>query len=214
MIRRLFSHGEEYFELFERAAAHVVSGARSLVELIEARTPQSEMVGAVLKIKDIEHACDDVTHQTLARLNKTFITPLDREDIHLLITELDDILDLIDEAAGRLAIYRVDLSVRHTVRAAEIARILLRTTEKVETAVRQLRTLKRPETILAACVEVNNLEDEADEAFRLALSELFARETDPIVIMVWKELYEKLEAAVDDCEDLANLLEGIVIKHA
>ncbi len=214
MIRRLFSHGEEYFELFERAAAHVVEGARALEAIVESRTRPPAIVDAVKKIKEIEHACDEVTHITLARLNKTFITPLDREDIHLLITELDDILDLIDEAAGRIAIYRMDLSARHATRALEISRILLRTAEKVAEAVSQLRTLKRPESILNVCVEVNSLEDEADGVFRLALTELFASETDPIAIMVWKELYEKLEAAVDDCEDLANLLEGIVIKHA
>jgi uncharacterized protein len=214
MIKRLFSHGEEYFELFERAAGHVVEGARALVALIESRVPVEQLPAAVARIKDIEHACDHVTHETLARLNKTFITPLDREDIHALATELDDILDLIDEAAGRLAIYRIDLGSPHTVRLEEMSRLLLRTAEMVAEAVGQLRTMKRPEAIQKACVEVNHLEDEADDLFHAVLAELFARETNPIAIMQWKELYERLEEAVDDCEDLANLLESIVIKNA
>jgi uncharacterized protein len=214
MIRRLFSHGEEYFELFEQAAGLVVDGARALVALIESRTPVDQLPEAVARIKDIEHACDKVTHQTFERLNKTFITPLDREDIHALATELDDILDLVDEAAGRLAIYRVDLTSPHATRLAEMSRLLLKTAEMVAEAVVQLRTMKRPAAIQKACIEVNHLEDEADDLFHKMLAELFAKETNPVTIMIWKELYERLEEAVDDCEDLANLLEGIVIKNA
>ena len=214
MFGKLFGNSDEFFVLFERAAANVVDGAREFAQLIEARTPRARLGEGVARIKAIEHRGDEAAHETFARLNKTFITPLDREDIHSIISHLDDILDLIDETAMRLEIYPVDLAGPHADRMIQMSQLLLKTTEEVASTVRQLRSMKKPRMILDSCIAVNHLENEADQLFRYALAELIARETDPMTVMEWKELYEMLEEAVDTCEDTANVLESIVIKHA
>jgi uncharacterized protein Yka (UPF0111/DUF47 family) len=214
MLGKIFGHGEEFFDLFEKTAGLVVEGARVFSDMLERRTPRSEIAGPVARIREIEHQCDKTVHETVARLNKTFLTPLDREDIYSLTTRLDDILDLIDDIVMRLEIYPADLAGPHGARLGEMSSLLYRTTQEVASTISRLRSLKRPEDILASCIQVNHLESEADALFRRTLAELVATEHDPIQLFLWKELYEMLEDAVDACEDMANILENIVIKHA
>ncbi len=214
MIGRLFARGEEFFSLFERSAAYVVKGANELLTLVEQHTPREKLAESVARIKGLEHDCDDITHQVIERVNKTFITPIDREDIYTLITRLDSILDLIDDTAMRIKIYSLDLTGPHAERLIQIARLLFATTQELAGTVSRLRSLKKPQAILASCVEVNRLENEADQLFQDSLAELIRTEKDPLLILEWKELYEMLESAVDTCEDMANILESIVIKHS
>lgn len=163
------------------------------------------------KVEDAEHTGDQITHELFEKLNKTFITPIDREDIHELASELDDICDLIYGAANRMVLYKIG---QPTDGMKKVTTLLVRSVEEVSKAVFRLRNQKNPEMILAQCIEVNRIENEADEATRAAIALLFEREKDPIRLIKEKEILETLEMATDRCEDLANVLEGIVLKNA
>lgn len=204
----LFPKSNQFYDLFERAASNILQGARLLEDFVR---DHNDLESKLRKIEDVEHAGDQITHDTMEKLNKTFITPLDREDIHALVSEMDDILDLIYGTANRMVLYKVpapgpDLK--------KVVQILVRAVEEVSKAVPRLRNLKKPEMILAQCIEINRLENEADEALRLAISNLFEREKDPIKVIKEKEILETLENATDRCEDVANVLESIVLKNA
>jgi hypothetical protein len=205
---KLFPKGGEFFELFERSAARVHECAEAFRDLVENYT---DVERKVAHIKDLEHACDKITHETMERLNKTFITPLDREDIHALITSLDDICDMIDATAIRVKIYKVD---RMTEPLKDQARLLVLATREVHGAVSRLREFRAPEQFLASCIEINRLENESDQVLRRALGDLFETEKDAIRLIKWKEIYENIEAAVDCCEDMANAIESVVLKNA
>jgi predicted phosphate transport protein (TIGR00153 family) len=165
----------------------------------------------VQQIKALENDGDRITHETIDALNKTFITPIDREDIHALITTLDDVLDLIDAAAHRLMLYRI---TRPTPELVAIAVQLVKPVETIKEALLLLDNMKNARKILDLCVEVNRLENEADSLHRIAIGNLFDHEKDPISVMKLKEIYENLEHATDRCEDVANVIEGIVIKNS
>lgn len=204
----LFPKSSEFFDLFEKAANAILEGAKLLEDFISDYT---DIDVKLKKIEDAEHACDQITHDTITMLNQTFITPIDREDIHTLVSEMDDILDLIYGTANRMVLYKVptpgpDLK--------KVAKILVRAVEETSKAVLLLRNLKKPELILAQCIEINRLENEADDALRQAISDLFENEKDPITVIKQKEILETLENATDRCEDVANVLEGIVLKNA
>ena len=204
----LFPKSTAFFDLFEKAANNGIQGAHLLADFVSDYTDTKEKLK---KLEDTEHAGDQITHDTIEMLNKTFITPIDREDIHALISELDDILDLIYGAANRMVLYKVSTPGEDM---KKVVQILVRTVEEVAKAVLRLRNMKKPEMILAQCIEVNRLENEADEAMRIAISNLFDREKDPIKVIKEKEILETMESAVDRCEDVANVLEGIVLKNA
>lgn len=204
-----FPKAGQFFDLFEKAANNIIHAARLLEDFVSDHNRLNEKLK---KIEDAEHIGDQITHDTMETLNKTFITPLDREDIHSLASEMDDILDLIYATANRIVLYKVpppgpDMK--------KVVQILVQAVEEVAKAVLRLRNMKKkPEMILAQCIEVNRLENEADEALRLAISNLFEREKDPIKVIKEKEILETLEGATDCCEDVANTLEGIVLKNA
>jgi uncharacterized protein Yka (UPF0111/DUF47 family) len=208
MLRRFLPREDDFFGLFERHVALTVEGAREMQRLVQGG--QNVRVLAA-RIKEIEHETDVITHACVERLHKTFITPFDRDDIHHLITRMDDVMDYIEAAAVSVMLYEL---VDMTAPARELADVLVRSTEAVAIAVGGLRAVKHSEIILKACIEVNRLENEGDEILRNALAGLFREAKDPLLVLKWKEVYEALENATDRCEDVANIIEGVVLEHA
>lgn len=208
MFGSLISKDKAFFEMFEKAAVNAADGAKALVALMESYP--TALVEMVKVIKDIEHQGDLLTHQTIEMLNKTFVTPIDREDIHELITKLDDILDLMDGASGRLALYKINAI---TPEARAFAALLVRATGIICHAVACLRDISDCKDMTAHCVEIHTIENEGDQLLRQAMTNLFLT-GDPINVIKWKEVYEDLETATDRCEDVANIIEGIVLKYA
>lgn len=207
MLGRLLPRETSFFDFFDAHAALTVQGAKELLTLIS----EGGTIGPRAKrIQEIEHEADILTHRCVEALHKTFVTPIDRNDTHRLITRLDDVLDYIEAAADRLALYELNQSSPELISLAET---LVRATEAMEKAVRGLRDLKRADILRQACVDVNRLENEADTLLRNALAKLFRTESDPILIIKWKEVYEILEIATDRCEDVANVIEGVALEH-
>jgi len=196
----------KFFDLFERSVANVATAAREFAAFLEEYTniPQK-----VARITELEHEGDHITHEIMEQLHSTFVTPLDREDIALLTDRLDDMLDFIEDAANAMLDYRVE---QPTKRAKEQASILVKITDELVIAVPRLRKHSQMKQMLRHCVEINRLENEADYITRLALAELFDGTPLPDVIK-WREIYGHLEDAADKGEDVANVLEGVVLKH-
>lgn len=197
---------EKFFALFKDMTANIIEGARLLKDMMD---NYDDPQGSQKKIKDVEHKGDQITHDIIQKLNKSFVTPLDREDIYALAAALDDIIDLIDASAIRFIMYNVE---KPTQEAKELAFIIVKSCEAVARAVSQLGG--KFEHIAESCVEVNALENEGDRVCREAISRLFDEEKDPIQLIKWKEIYEILERATDKCEDAANILESVVVKNA
>lgn len=196
---------EAFFELFKKAAHNMIEGSRLLKDMME---HFDDPAAQAKRIKDVEHVGDGITHDIATRLNQTFITPIDREDIHDLASALDDILDAVEEVADRFLIYKI---ARPTDSAIRLSDILYKASVAVGRGVDRV-TLSHAE-INECSVQVNSLENEADRISRDAISQLFEKETDPIAVIKWKEIYETFEAGTDRCEDVANILERIVLKH-
>ncbi|MFP3898099.1 MAG: DUF47 domain-containing protein [Dehalococcoidia bacterium] len=199
----------EFYDLFEQATANLVTAAGELVHLFE---HYEDVDANARRLKDLEHQGDIITHEIIQRLHRTFVTPIDREDISLLAHSLDDVMDFI-EAAGRTAyLYRI---ARPTDRAVELARIVARVAGKLNETLPRLRRRDQYKWILKQCVQINSLENEADDVYHAALAELFeVCHLDACEVIKWREIYEHLETATDRGEDIANVLEGIVLKHA
>ena len=212
MLSRLLPRNLDFFTYFERHVVLVVSAAGRLAELAalgaNERPRQTELAHA---IKNLEHEADSITHQCLEALHKTFITPISRNDIHRLISGMDDVLDLIDGLARRMILYEVEGFNPVFRRGADV---LVRMTVLAEGAVRGLRDLKNGSVILEACASMAKLEKEGDDAYAEMLADLFKHEHDPIELIKRRDLYEDLENAIDTCDDLANIIEGIVLEHA
>ena len=201
----LIPREEAFFELFKKAAHNMIQGSRLLAEMMkDMRAP----VEQAKRIKEVEHIGDGITHDIALRLNQTFITPIDREDIHDLASALDDILDVAEAIADRFVLYKV---TKPTDMAVKLADILYQASVAVGCGVDRLG-LPHPD-VKEYSVQVNSLENEADRVSRDAISALFDRETDPMVVIKWKEIYEAFEAGTDRCEDVANILERIALKH-
>ena len=199
---------ENFFELFERAADNAHEAAGQLLEFLEKFDRLDERAK---HMKDIEHAGDKITHDTLDRLARTFITPMDREDIHELVARMDDIVDLIDTCVNRMVLYRV---TRPRPEARELALCLRHATGLIREAVRLLRDMKNARLLHEKCIAIQTQENEADRVMQRALAKLFEECTDPIEIIKWKDLFAEIESATDRCEDVANVLDTIVLKHA
>ena len=196
-----------FFDLFERAAKNVHEGALVLGALVD---DFRDVAAKADVVKDIEHAGDRITHETIEKLNKTFITPLDREDIHELICRLDDILDYIDTAVSRMVLYKID---KPTDDAKALGKVVVHATKIITELVPQLRNLKRTDSLIQQCIAVHTQENEGDRIEQHALAALFENGHDPTTIIKWKDIYEDLEEATDRCEDVANVIEGIVLKN-
>jgi len=204
---RLIPRETKFFDMFTEIASNVVEGAQVLSDLLH-NYDYEHLPAAVQKIKEIEHRGDDMTHRVLIKLNQTFITPFDREDIHLLAASLDDVLDFINGASDRLLTYKI---TQPSPSAKILAGIILKQAEELKKAV---SLLNKNHHLLEHCVEVNRLENEADQVSREAIGRLFDGGYDPITLIKLKELLEILEDASDRAEDAANVLESVVLKNA
>ncbi len=202
---RLIPKEEKFFEDFVAMAEQIDRGAALLVEML---APEMPVWDKADEIKEVEHKCDFLTHEVIQRLHKTFVTPLDREDIHAMARSLDDVIDAIDDCAGIVRLYQIS-KVRSDAR--DLSRIIKSSTAQVVSA---MKALGKKQGISDCAVEINRLENEADRAHQAALRRLFEEEKDAIQIIKWKEILDFLEGATDRCEDVANVLEGIVVKHA
>jgi predicted phosphate transport protein (TIGR00153 family) len=219
-----------FFDAFSRHAQRSVEAARMLVEMMgrlevgnggavqayrvtdEGDGPVDEIARQLyVKIKDAETSADSITHETIKRLHETWITPFDRDDIHSLITRMDDVLDLIEAAAERIVLYRVTVAPPE---ALELATLLVESCNVLAKGVALLGTMSRASELLELCVEVNRLENAADSVHRRAMADLFRAGNDPLMVMKWRDILDGLESATDRCEDVANVLEGVVLEYA
>ena len=199
---------EKFFDLFEGSAQNMIKAAQVLNELVDT---WKDVDKSVAEITELEHKGDTITHQIMAQLNRTFVTPFDREDIAMLAHTLDDVTDFIHAAADAMLVYKID---RPSQRAKELADIIVQATAEVEKAICELRHRSKLRDILERCVEINRLENTADRVFRSAQAELFDNTTDMAQVIKWREIYEHMESATDRCEDVSNVLEGVALKHA
>lgn len=205
LLQRFLPREEGFFELFGKQAENILVGAKALQQMLVHYTGVPEQVQT---IKAVEHHGDEITHEIMTKLNQTFITPFDREDIHALSSQLDDVIDLIDAAASRFVLYRVAAIREGTV---ELVKVLVAATSEVSAAVHALET---PEQALKHCIEINRYENESDRICRTLIAQLFDEERDSVQIIKWKEIFEVIETAVDRCEDVANVIEGVIVKSA
>jgi len=201
---RLIPREEKFFDDFKAMADLLRTGAAMLEEMFASDPP---LVDKAHEIKEVEHKCDFLTHEIIQRLNKTFVTPIDREDIHSIARALDDVMDAIDDAAALLPLYRIQV-IRPGAR--ELTKVIVQQTEQVRKAI---EALEKRNGVLAFAVEINRLENEADRHHQKAVGQLFDEEQDAITVMKWKEILDVLEDATDRCEDVANLVENVVVKH-
>ena len=197
-----------FYEAFERHAARIVEAGNLITEIV--RHPE-RAVEIAKAIHDVENAGDIITHETIARLHKTWITPIDRADIHALISALDDVLDLIEAASERVALYEVKELPEFVLPLADSLQLA---TVAVDKAIKLLPQVKQPKEMLDLCIEINRLENQADNSYRHGLATLFKGGYDAIDVMKWRDIIDNLESATDKCEDVANILEGIVLEYS
>ena len=205
---RIIPRDEEFFSLFSKAGDNIVEGAERLKELLD---KFDDLPERARKIEEVEHKGDAITHDVIRKLNTTFITPIDREDILKLASSLDDVIDLIHGVATRLLLYKISASTPH---AKELGFLILKAVQELQKGISHLPLSKGRDRVYEHCVEVNSLENEADRVCRDAIAQLFENQSDPIAILKWKEIYETLELATDRCEDAANVLESVALKNA
>ena len=205
---RFFPKEEKFYDLFEELINKIEEGGNMflcMVETYEYPLPK------IAKLKELEHEADVITHRTYEKMHKTFLTPLDREDIYDLVNKMDSIMDMTEAAAARMSLYKVKKPSKAIV---EQSKILNQAISRVKLIVHAMRDMKNSKMILDACVEINTLENEGDIILRSAMVDLFENEKDAIELIKWKEIYERIEEAIDVCEDVSNIIEGIVLKHA
>jgi len=206
MLRGLIPQEYDFFESFDQATNHAVNAARLLLRLTE---DYSNADPIARELNAVEHACDDVAHRTMDRLNKSFITPLDREDIHVMILRIDDVVDLTNAAANRMAFFGIQKPTRHAV---NLAKQIVRGCEKLAEAVHGMRSTRNYEQVMRDCIVVHEVENAADDILHAALAELFASGKDAIEVIKWKDIYETMEKVTDRLEDVANVLQGVMVK--
>jgi predicted phosphate transport protein (TIGR00153 family) len=205
MFSKLIPRDEKFFDLFDEIAIRLVRAAKLQKQLF---SEPARIVEHVAAIKSVEHEADVLTHDVITRLNKSFVTPFDREDIHELASRLDDVVDLIDGTARRAVMFRIT-TVREPARL--LADVIVRAADSLEKAV---VAIKKPKIVIERGQEVKVLEEEGDAIYHAAVGKLFDGGEDPIEVMRWKELYDTMERTLDQCEDVANVLESIVLKNA
>jgi predicted phosphate transport protein (TIGR00153 family) len=208
MFGRFLPRETSFFDFFEQHAGLTIEGTKEFLSMV---TTGANIATKCRRISDIEHETDTITHRCVEALHKTFITPIDRDSIHRLITRMDDIMDYVEAAAERIELYEI---VTMTSDVRDLADVLHRSSLQVEQAVRGLRTLKDSQATLKLCIDINRLENEADAILRRSVARLFKDEKDPIIVIKWKEIYENLEMASDRCEDVANIIEGVILEHS
>ncbi len=201
---RLIPREEKFFEFFEKAANNILEGARILVQITE--EGGANFQERWKRLEELEHVGDKITHQIIRELNRTFITPIDREDIHSLAVALDDVMDLIEASAARMSMYKIK---QPTEEAGKLAHVILKSAEEI---VKAVSSLERLDDVMEHCIEINRLENMADEISREAIADLFDKGHDPMDVIKWKEIYETMETTTDRCEDAANIVESLVLK--
>jgi predicted phosphate transport protein (TIGR00153 family) len=199
-----YPRDEQFFDLFNKMADEIRAAAGLLEQMLATDPPDLSKVDA---IKDAEHRCDALTHDAIQRLHRTFVTPFDREDLYALASSLDNVMDAIDAAAAITKLYRIETLPPGT---RELTRTVSHSADRLHSA---LESLAAKTPVHPHAVEINRLENEADRAYQEAIRSLFDTETDPIKIIKWKELLDMLEVVTDKCEDVANVIEGVVVKH-
>jgi hypothetical protein len=202
---RLIPREEKFYQDFLAMAEHICTAARIMEEMVSSDPPASSKMD---EIRDLEHRCDFLTHEVIQRLHRTFVTPIDREDIHALAKAMDDVMDAIDESAHLFVQYRIE-KMRDGAR--KFCHITVGATEQIRSA---LQHMEKRENVTPSVVEVNRLENEADRLHQEVITSLFDEEKDPIMIMKWKEIFDYLEATVDSIEDVSDVIQGVVLKHA
>jgi uncharacterized protein Yka (UPF0111/DUF47 family) len=209
MFARFFpAEGKDFFEFFERHAGKTLEAARLLQAMLNNPTGLSDQAR---RIKAVEHEGDVITHRAVEMLHRTFVTPIDRGDIHRLISRLDDILDLIDATSERIWLYGIDTTDRD---ACDLAAALVNAVSEVARAMVGLRDLKNRDALLQVCMEINRYENEGDTLLRRAVARLFQDSKEPLMVIKWKDIYEFLENAIDRCEDVANVVEGVALEYS
>jgi predicted phosphate transport protein (TIGR00153 family) len=202
---------EKFFDYFTADAENLLTAARVFRELMTNKISNAERSQKIRKMEELEHKGDEVTHQIFSELGSTFITPFDREDIHELASKLDDILDFIDGAAGRIELYHVK---QITPEMERLASLVYDAVEELHTAIPLLRNFSNAPRVRECLVKINSIENEADDLFERAIATLFEKCRDPIKLIKTKELLVSLETATDQCEDAANVIESIIVKNA
>jgi len=211
-LSRLMPRERKFFELFDRHAGFVVAAGAVLVDLLRGfNSEQHRRTERIARILELEHNADKVTHETVALLHQTFVTPLDRDDIHRLISRMDDVLDLIQDTAEAFQLYDIQAL---TPEACELADLLHQCCQRMQQAVRLLPSMDRSSEILALCNNIDSLESQADRVMRTALSKLFREEGDVRQLIKLETVYQLLESATDQCENVANIIEGVVLENA
>ena len=210
-IARLMPREGRFFVLFDNHAKLIVDGALALADVLRHYDNQQDREKGIKLIEDAEHGADRITHDTVQLLHTTFVTPFDRDDIHRLISRMDDVLDLIQDTAESLVLYDIQ---KVTPEATQLAELVLRCAERVQSAVGLMASMADAPAILKICQEIDKLESEADKVMRGAISELFRHESDVRQLIKLKAVYESLESATDKCQDVANVIESVVLENA
>jgi predicted phosphate transport protein (TIGR00153 family) len=210
-ISRLMPREGRFFNLFDNHAKLIVDGALALADVLRQYENGRDRDAGIKLIEDAEHAADRITHETVQLLHTTFVTPFDRDDIHRLISRMDDVLDLIQDTAESLVLYDIQ---KVTPEATQLAELLLRCAERVQSAVGLMASMADAPAILKICQEIDRLESEADRVMRSAISQLFRDEQDVRQVIKLKAVYESLESATDKCQDVANVIESVVLENA
>ncbi len=208
MFGRFLPKETSFFDFFEQHAALTVEGTKEFLSLV---TTGANIETKAKRISDIEHETDVITHRCVEGLHKVFITPFDRDNIHRLITRMDDVMDYVEAAAERIALYELTVM---TSDVRDMADCLYRAAQQVELATKGLRDMRNADAIIKRCIDINRLENEGDTIYHNAVARLFKEEKDPIMVIKWKEIYENLEMAADRCEDVANIIEGVILEHS
>ena len=205
---RMIPKEEKFFDLFYELAIKIEEGGELFLDMVEHYEYSEQKIA---KLKELEQEADVITHRTYEKMHKTFLTPIDREDIYALVNKMDSILDMIEASAARMSLYKVKVPAKEII---DQAKILNKAIKKVKYIVHAMKNMKNAKMILDACVEINTLENEGDIVMRMTMTRLFEQEKDPIELIKWKEIFERIEEAIDVCEDVANVVEGIVLKYA
>ena len=205
----LVPQDKKFFRLFEKASANLLATSKVLVEMVNA-TSMEKRKEFIREIEHLEHVGDVLTHETFNELSTNFITPFDREDIHAMVSSLDDVVDFIHGSAKRIDLYKLtDIPPS----MCKLADLILQGAEELHTAVSNLKDIKKPEVIHAACVKINSIENHADDIFDMAIAQLFDEEKDAVKLIKTKEILSALETATDKCEDVANAISSMVVKY-
>jgi uncharacterized protein Yka (UPF0111/DUF47 family) len=204
MLKFLIPKEFGFFDLFDDLAACAVDGSNVFLEMLD---HYGDLPAKVRRLRDIEHRGDEISHVATEMLHKTFVTPMDRDQIHRLVCRMDDVIDLTECAGRRLMMYDVK------VPTAELARVLHHATLEIQKAVKALRNLKNAKEIQKCCIEINKLENDGDAIRDAVVAKLFKNEQDAVEVLKWKEIYEDVETAIDRCEDVADVIEGVVLEN-